>query len=102
MSDTGMSHHSCAPRHRGGAYWRGYAPGEPWKPVEILAIVLGFIVFWPIGLAVLGWKMWQRRSGYQGDIISFGREKWGSWTRWGAGRYASQDWYRSYGVGSSG
>jgi hypothetical protein len=44
--------------------------------VEILAMVLGFIVFWPIGLAVLGWKFWQKKSGYPGDIISFGREKW--------------------------
>ena len=25
--------------------------GEPWKPVEILAMILGFIVYWPIGLA---------------------------------------------------
>ena len=39
---------------------------------------LGLIVFWPIGLAVLGWKFWQRKSGYPGDIVSFGREKWGS------------------------
>jgi hypothetical protein len=62
--------------------------------VEILAMVLGFIVFWPIGLAVLGWKMWQRRSGYPGDIVSFGREKWESFSSWTAGapRYARYDW----------
>ena len=24
--------------------------GERWKPVEILAMILGFIVYWPIGL----------------------------------------------------
>jgi Protein of unknown function (DUF2852) len=59
--DTGMSYQSSS-----------------WKPVEILAMVVGFIVFWPIGLGVLGWKFWQKKSGYPGDIISFGREKWGT------------------------
>ena len=75
MSDTGMSYQSCSTRQYDGSHGRGYWHGEPWKPVEILAMVLGFIVFWPIGLAVLGWKFWQKKSGYPGDIISFGREK---------------------------
>ena len=75
-ANTGMSYQSRPIRQSNG---RGYWHGEPWKPVEILAMVLGFIVFWPIGLAVLGWKFWQKKSGYPGDIISFGREKWGSW-----------------------
>ena len=48
-------------------------------------MVLGFIVYWPIGLAVLGWKFWQKKSGYPGDIISFGREKWGNWANWARG-----------------
>jgi hypothetical protein len=39
-------------------------------------MVLGFIVWWPIGLAILGWKFWQRKSGYEGDLISFSKEKW--------------------------
>jgi hypothetical protein len=39
-------------------------------------MVLGFIVFWPVGLAILGWKIWQKRSGYPSDIVSFVREKW--------------------------
>jgi hypothetical protein len=53
--------------------------------VEILAMFLGFIVFWPIGLAVLGWKFWQKKSGYPGDIMSFGREKWANWANWSRG-----------------
>src|SRR3982074_335662 len=48
-------------------------------------MVMGFIVFWPIGLAVVGWKVWQKNSGYSGDIISFGREKWGNWANWARG-----------------
>jgi hypothetical protein len=31
--------------------------------VELIAMVLGFMVFWPIGLAVLGYKYWQRKMG---------------------------------------
>jgi hypothetical protein len=47
-----------------------------WRPAEIAAMVLGFMVFWPIGLAVIGWKIWQKRSGYEGDLMSFLQEKW--------------------------
>lgn len=31
--------------------------GRHWRPFETLAMVLGFIVFWPIGLAILAWKI---------------------------------------------
>src|ERR1700732_4327996 len=100
-ADTGMSYQSCSTRHS------KYGQGEPWKPVEILAMVLGFIVFWPIGLAVLGWKFWQKKSGYPGDIVSFGREKWEKWANrthnsgdWG---FAVNNWTTSgRGMGSTG
>jgi Protein of unknown function (DUF2852) len=82
-ADGGVPCQSYSSRRSGGGQWRGCAPGEPWKAVEVLAMVLGFIVFWPIGLAVLGWKIWQKKSGYQGDIISFGREKWANRAQWG-------------------
>ena len=75
--DTGMSYQSRPTRQNDGSIGRGRWHGEPWKPVEMLAMVLGFIVYWPIGFAVLGWKFWQKKSGYSSDIISFGREKWG-------------------------
>src|ERR1700730_6345464 len=81
-ADTGMSYQSSLTRQNDRSNGRGYWHGEPWKPVEILAMVFGFRVFWPIGLAVLGWKFWQRKSAYPGDIISFGREKWGNWANW--------------------
>lgn len=42
-----------------------------WRPFELLAMVLGFIFFWPIGLAVIAFKVWQRRSEYPGDLFSF-------------------------------
>ena len=99
-SDSGMTYQSSSDRPSGGAYRYGCARGEPWKLVEILAMVLGFIVFWPIGLAVLGWKFWQRKSGYPGDIVTFGREKWSA--NWGPGRwgFAANPW-PGYGFGAS-
>lgn len=33
------------------------------KPAWIGLMVLGFIVFWPIGLAILGYMMWSGRMG---------------------------------------
>jgi hypothetical protein len=57
--------------------WRGRSCGVGrWSPFEIVAMVLGFIVFWPIGLAILFFKMWQRRSGYPGDLQTVAQDKW--------------------------
>jgi Protein of unknown function (DUF2852) len=102
-ADTGNPFQPCSTRESAGAQWRGCAPGEPWKLVEILAMVLGFIVFWPIGLAVLGWKFWQRKSGYPGDIVSFGREKWGNRANWASRRwgFAANNW-QVFASGSTG
>jgi hypothetical protein len=47
-----------------------------WTPIELLAMILGFMVFWPIGLAILAFKFWQRKSGYPGDLSSAAQEKW--------------------------
>jgi len=49
--------------------------GRPWKPLEILATILGFIVFWPIGLAIVLFKVWQRKFGYEGDLFAFAQER---------------------------
>lgn len=41
-------------RHGGCAHWR---------PFEIAAIVIGFMIFWPIGLALLFLKLWGKSFG---------------------------------------
>ena len=33
-----------------------------WKPFEIGAIVVGFLVYWPLGAAFLGWKLWKLKK----------------------------------------
>jgi hypothetical protein len=47
----------------GGSPWSRNGAGSRWTPVELIAMVLGFMVFWPIGLAILGFKYWQRKTG---------------------------------------
>lgn len=59
---------------------RGCGPFRSWKPVEIVAMVLGFAVYWPIGLAVLGWKVMQRRGYAFPDIFDAARGRFAGWT----------------------
>ncbi len=47
----------------GAPPWGRGCAGARWTPFELIAMVLGFIVFWPIGLAVLAFKYWQRKNG---------------------------------------
>jgi hypothetical protein len=96
-------------RREGDSGKRDCRRGPGWKPVEIIAMVLGFIVYWPIGLGILVWKLWQKKSGYEGDIVSFGREKWEKANNWsfacGSGRWGSRAraWGGSgFGMGSTG
>jgi hypothetical protein len=95
---------------------REYAPGEwaamrrwgrscatRWTLFELATMVLGFMIFWPIGVAVFVYKMWQRGSGAD-DLQSFVTAKWNaaraSWTRpsarsWspaGTGNVAFDQW----------
>jgi len=67
---------------------RAYAPGEwarmrrwsracatRWTLFELATMVLGFIIFWPIGVAVFVYKMWQRRTGAD-DLQTFVTARW--------------------------
>jgi len=47
----------------GGSPWSRGSASSRWTPVELIAMVLGFMVYWPIGLAILGFKYWQRKTG---------------------------------------
>lgn len=47
-----------------------------WRPLELLAMILGFVVFWPIGLTILFLKIWQKREGRPDqDLVSFVQEQ---------------------------
>jgi Protein of unknown function (DUF2852) len=61
-----------SPGEWAGARWRR---GSRWTAFEIIAMILGFIVFWPIGLAILGYKFWQGRHGGP-DLQTLATNKW--------------------------
>jgi len=58
-------HRYGPPQGHGGYGWRFMHPG--W----IILMVLGFIFWWPIGLAVLAYIFWSKSMGCYG-----GRERW--------------------------
>jgi hypothetical protein len=47
-------------------------PTWRWKPVDIVVLVIAFAVWWPLGLGVLGWKLWNDR---QPPMVLFRKSK---------------------------
>jgi hypothetical protein len=75
----GCHHHYRMGNSPGGA---GFDPrarfgdcGRGWKPFELFAMIIGFMIFWPIGLAIVLFKVWQRAFGYEGDVFAFAQER---------------------------
>jgi hypothetical protein len=66
------------------AQWMGhgsrYQPGYGWHPVNIAAMIIGFIVFFPIGLAILAWNIWsaRRSAGHMAPAFA-GMPGFGHW-----------------------
>jgi hypothetical protein len=50
-----------------------------WSPITIALMVLGFIVFWPLGLAVLGYIMWGEKFGGSAEKAQACWEQGRSW-----------------------
>ncbi len=48
------------------------------KGIKIALMVLGFIVFWPIGLAVLGYLIWRNEMGCRNKRNSSRQSFWGA------------------------
>jgi len=90
------------------APWRRGCGPSRWSAFEIMAMVLGFIVFWPIGLAILAYKFWQRRSG-AADLQTVAAGAWSDARAAMTGAanstprpWASTPWTRGFGVSSTG
>ncbi len=64
------------------------------KPAWIAVMVLGFIIFWPIGLAILGYLIWSGRMG------CWGRSARGRWHHEGSKRNGN-GWFRNGGRSAS-
>jgi hypothetical protein len=73
-----------APGEWANMWRRGRSCTSRWTLFELATMVLGFMVFWPIGLAVLGYKFWQRKSGAD-DLQTVVTAKWNearaAWSR---------------------
>jgi Protein of unknown function (DUF2852) len=47
----------------------GQAPyGWRWKPVDLVVLAIAFLVYWPLGVIVLGWKLWNDRQPNPQDL----------------------------------
>jgi hypothetical protein len=68
-------------RPRDGMSWLGRA--EAWlddrgKGAWIAAMVVGFVVFWPVGLALLAYMIWSKRMFGKSCTKSRSTEMWGA------------------------
>jgi hypothetical protein len=55
------------------------------RPAWIVLMVLAFILFWPLGLAVLAYLIWSGRMacGRNGDMARWRQHMGEKWHRWG-------------------
>jgi hypothetical protein len=95
----------------GNCSWAADRGFRGFRPLELAAMILGFVFFWPIGLAILAFKLcggqfprfagpqWQSESGRGG---SWGFGPWGhpsaAWRGWqgsASGNFAFEDYKRA-------
>ena len=60
-----------APDAASGPYATGARPR--WRVIEIAAIVIGFMIWWAVGLTLLIVKLWRNRHGYTTDMVTAAR-----------------------------
>ena len=71
---------------------------EMGKPAWIAAVILGFITFWPVGLATLAFLIWSGRMGCSSKRAGFaGFEGMGGFRR--GGPFGGRGWGRHSGAG---
>ena len=70
------------PSGQSGVWQRGgCGPFRSWRPIEIGAMVLGFAIWWPIGLAVLGYKIAQKKGYPMPDVFEAARQRFAGFSR---------------------
>jgi Protein of unknown function (DUF2852) len=112
-AENAMGGGSYGAREFGPGEWASarWRRGSRWTAFEIIAMVLGFIVFWPIGLAILFYKFWQSRHGGP-DLQTFAADRWqdartmmssnAAWgSSWGCGHSARASRFSSAPTGNA-
>ena len=72
-----------------------------WTPLSILAVVAGFIVWWPLGLAMLAYILWGEMFGGSADKAQTFVNRSKAWARENCGP-GSRHWHGGYNRHSSG
>jgi hypothetical protein len=77
-----------------------------WGPLTIALMVIGFIVWWPIGLAVLGYILWGENFGGSAEKAQHFVNRQKSWMgkcgpRHGAGHGAGHGWHNASSSGNA-
>lgn len=73
MNNWSNTWSNAAHSPQGGAAGAAYAPRPRWRVIEIAAIVVGFMVWWAVGLTLLLVKLWRNRQGYTTDMVTAAR-----------------------------
>jgi len=74
-----------------------------WSPLTIALMVLGFILFWPLGLAVLGYILWGEKFGGSPEKAQAYFNKGRAWCTSGKHGQYRRGWQHSrYGMSWSG
>jgi hypothetical protein len=90
-----------------GGPWSATRSGTRWTAVELIAMVLGFMIFWPIGLAILGFKYWQYKTGGSDlQTVATGafrnaRSAMGGFQASAPGQWAQRNWSQNWAHGFS-
>ena len=84
---TSFSNYGPTAPDFGSARWQG-ASSRGWRPFEVAALVISFAFWWPLGLALLGFKLAQRRGYRFEHVLARARE---AFSRGGFGP-ASRPW----------
>ena len=89
--------------------WTKARTGTRWTATELVVMVLGFMLYWPIGLAMLGFKYWQHKTGGSADLqaVATGayqraRSAMGGFQASAPGQWARQTWGASQTWGQAG
>ena len=68
-----------------------------WGPVTIALMVLGFVIFWPLGLTMLAYILWGEMFGGSPDKARAWMQKSKAWCQSSNGRHMNGNWRQSSG-----